>query len=600
MPNQKYFSMLYNSASVTIQIIPIFGRYCKVRIHDCRTLPADKIDIRREQINIADIMKYIFSLLLIISILFFNMLPARSQERQSPLIPLPQKMEQEKGAFRFGPSTRLQIISPNENTGGMDGFFSELIFGDLNFRPEILQGPSGRIKRNTVVFVLDKGISGGEEYHVSITKRAIKISAGTTTGLFYGLQTLRQLMASETAIKDGSSVKLPCVEIEDAPRFAYRGIMLDVARHFFPKEAIFKYIELLSFYKFNHLHLHLTDDQGWRLEIKKYPELTQIGSVREETLVGHMRDKPQKFDGKKYGGFYTQEDMKEIIARAQKFHITIVPEIEMPGHSQAVLTSYPELGCTGGPYKVRNIWGISDDVLCAGNENTYTFLENVLAEVADLFPGEFIHVGGDECPKVRWKTCPKCQAMIQKENLKDEHELQSYLIKRASLFLKEKGKKLLGWDEILEGGLAPDAAVMSWRGIKGGIEAAKMGHTVVMSPTTFCYLDYCQSANKANEPLSIGGFLPLSKVYSFDPVPADFTKEEAAFVIGGQGNLWTEYIDNESSLEYMLFPRALALSEVFWTPNERKDFVGFQKRVKMQFPILKNKNVNFRESAEFE
>jgi hexosaminidase len=272
----------------------------------------------------------------------------------------------------------------------------------------------------------------------------------------------------------------------------------------------------------------------------------------------------------------------------------------MPGHSQGVLTSFPELGCTGGPYKVRTVWGISDDVLCAGNENTYRFIKDVLTEVADLFPGEFIHVGGDECPKVRWQSCPKCQAMIRKENLKDEHELQSYLIKQASLILKEKGKKLLGWDEILEGGLASDATVMSWRGVKGGIEAARMGHQVVMSPNTFCYLDYYQSANKTSEPLAIGGFLPLSKVYSFDPVPADFTKEEAGFVIGGQGNLWTEYIDSESKLEYMLFPRALALSEVFWTPNEKKDFAGFQKRMFMQFPILKKKNINFRESVEIE
>jgi hexosaminidase len=546
-------------------------------------------------------MKNKFSSLILISILFINMLPAKSQDWQIPLVPLPQKMQQKKGVFRFGPSTRLQIISPNENTGEMAGFFSELLSGEMNFRPEIVQDPSGRIKKNTVVFVLDgDGISGREGYKLSITKRTIKISAGTGTGLFYGLQTLRQMIASEKTQTSGKTVKLACVEIDDAPRFAYRGIMLDVARHFFPKEAILKYIELLAFYKFNYLHLHLTDDQGWRLEIKKYPELTRIGSYREETLIGHMRDKPQQFDGKKYGGFYTQEDMKEIIARAQKFHITIVPEIEMPGHSQAVLTSFPELGCTGGPYKVRTVWGISDDVLCAGNENTYKFLENVLTEVADLFPGEFIHVGGDECPKVRWQSCPKCQAMIRKENLKDERELQSYLIKRASFILKDKAKKLLGWDEILEGGLAPEATVMSWRGIKGGIEAAKMGHQVVMSPTTYCYLDYYQSVNKTSEPLAIGGFLPLSKVYSFDPVPADFTREEAAFVIGGQGNLWTEYIDNESKLEYMLLPRALALSELLWTPNERKDFTGFQKRMKMQFPILKKKNINFRESVEIE
>ena len=537
-------------------------------------------------------------LITLLSISWFSVL---CQEVQLPLVPLPQKYTVKKGVFTISSTTRITISSTIDRSADMADFFGELISKELSFKLPVMTNGFTKARKNTITFLIDdKGTWNKEGYRLSITKRAIKISAGTTTGLFYGLQTLKQLMASEIVLKSGSSVKLPCIEIEDVPRFAYRGIMLDVARHFFPKEAIYKYIELLSFYKFNHLHLHLTDDQGWRLEIKKYPELTQIGSVREETLVGHMRDKPQKFDGKKYGGYYTQEDMKEIIARAQKFHITIVPEIEMPGHSQAVLTSYPELGCTGGPYKVRNIWGISDDVLCAGNEKTYIFLENVLAEVSDLFPGEFIHVGGDECPKVRWKSCAKCQAMIQKQNLKDEHELQSYLIKRASLFLKEKGKKLLGWDEILEGGLAPDAAVMSWRGIKGGIEAAKMGHTVVMSPTTFCYLDYCQSANKANEPLSIGGFLPLSKVYSFDPVPADFTKEEAAFVIGGQGNLWTEYIDNESYLEYMLFPRALALSEVLWTPNERKDFVGFQNRVKMQFPILKKKNINFRESAEFE
>jgi len=386
---------------------------------------------------------------------------------------------------------------------------------------------------------------------------------------------------------------VPFVDIEDVPRFAWRGMHLDVGRHMFPIDFIKKYIDYLAFHKLNVFHWHLTEDQGWRIEIKKYPKLTEISAFRNETIVGHHSTNPQKFDGQKYGGFYTQEEIKEVVKYANERFITVVPEIEMPGHAIAALAAYPELSCTGGPFDVRTSWGISDDIFCAGNENTFEFLKIVLSEVVELFPSKFIHIGGDEAPKARWHECLKCKKRIADENLADEHELQSYFIQRIEKYLNSKGKEIIGWDEILEGGLAPNAAVMSWRGNSGGIEAAKQKHNVVMAPTTRCYFDYYQTEYKDNEPLSIGGFLPLEKVYSFNPIPSELTKEEAKFIIGAQANVWTEYMPNPKQVEYMAFPRMSALAEVVWTNNENKNFNDFLSRMGFQYKRFDAMKINY-------
>jgi hexosaminidase len=362
-----------------------------------------------------------------------------------------------------------------------------------------------------------------------------------------------------------------------------------------PKEFVKKYIDYLAMYKFNTFHWHLTDDQGWRIEIKKYPKLTEIGAWRKETLIGHFRDRPHKFDGKQHGGFYTQEEIEEIVNYAKSRYITVVPEIEMPGHAGAALASYPELSCTGGPFEVMTKWGINEEVYCAGNEKTFEFLKGVLSEVIELFPSEYIHIGGDECPKVRWEECFKCQARIKGENLKNEDELQSYFIKRIEKFLNSKGRKLIGWDEILEGGLAPDATVMSWRGMVGGIEASKAGHDVVMAPYSHVYFDYYQG-NPELEPLAIGGYLPLKKVYSFEPTPEELTPEEAKHILGAQANVWTEYIKTPEHFEYMVFPRIAAISEVVWTPEELKSWDDFILRVEKQFKRYELLGINYAKS----
>ena len=339
--------------------------------------------------------------------------------------------------------------------------------------------------------------------------------------------------------------------------------------------------------------MHLTDDQGWRIEIKKYPKLSEISAWRDETLVGHYRDEPRKFDGQIHGGFYTHDEIRDMVSYAEERFVTIVPEIEMPGHGQAALAAYPELSCTGGPFKVSTIWGIREEVYCAGNEKTYEFMENVLAEVLELFPSEYIHIGGDECPKDRWEKCPKCQAMIRGEGLKDEHELQSYFVTHIEKFLAANKRRLIGWDEILEGGLAPNATVMSWRGEEGGIAAAKEGHDVVMTPYGYTYFDYYQ-AEPDNEPLAIGGFLPLDTVYSYDPVPAELDEQQRHHILGVQGQVWTEYLSTPEKAEYMAYPRACAMAEIGWTPLDRKDFEKFTTTLAHHLKRLDFLNVNYR------
>ena len=424
-----------------------------------------------------------------------------------------------------------------------------------------------------------------EMYRLSIMPGKIEMEAGGNAGLFYAAQTLRQILTFDT-----KGHKLDAVNITDFPRFRYRGLHLDVCRHFFPPSFVKKYIDLMSRYKFNRFHWHLTEDQGWRIEIKKYPRLTTVGAYRDSTLIGKYADMPRRFDKTRYGGYYTQDEIRDIVKYAAKRHITIVPEIEMPGHSRAALAAYPELACTEGPFSVMPIWGVSEDVYCP-YERTFKFLEDVLTEVMDLFPGEYIHIGGDEVPKTRWKESKYCQELIKREGLKDENELQSYFIKRIEKFVNSKGRKIIGWDEILEGGLAPNAAVMSWRGEKGGIAAAKQKHYVVMTPGDYCYFDHYQSLDE-NEPLAIGGYTPVEEVYSYNPVPPQLTEEEAKYILGAQGNMWTEYVATPQHVEYMVYPRAIALAEVVWTPQEKRDYAGFVRRLVPHMKKLKKEGVN--------
>jgi hexosaminidase len=424
-----------------------------------------------------------------------------------------------------------------------------------------------------------------ENYSLSIDGTGVTIQAASGAGLFYGVQSLIQLFPSEGADND-----LPFVSISDAPRFVYRGMHLDVGRHMFPVAFIKKYIDLLSRHKFNTFHWHLTEDQGWRIEIKKYPKLQEISAYRKETLVGHYGS--DKYDGKRYGGYYTQEEVKEVVDYAAERYVTVIPEIEMPGHSVAALAAYPNLGCTGGPYEVRTTWAVADDVYCAGKEETFAFLEDVLDEVIALFPGKYIHIGGDECPKTRWKACPHCQKRIKAEKLKDEHELQSYFIQRMEKYLNSKGKQIIGWDEILEGGLAPNATVMSWRGEEGGIAAAKQNHNVIMTPGNWCYFDNYQDTSKT-EPLAIGGFTPVKEVYEYEPLPPQLIGKEADYVLGAQGNVWTEYMATSDYVEYMVYPRACALAEVLWSPRETRNYDDFLKRMQVHRKRLGKWGVNY-------
>ncbi len=432
---------------------------------------------------------------------------------------------------------------------------------------------------NDIEFILDSELNNKEGYVLDVQPKKIKIRASTDQGAFYAVQSLKQLLPPEFENKSlkEKQIAIECVTIHDAPQFKYRGMHLDVGRHFFSVNFIKKYVDALAMLKMNTFHWHLTEDQGWRIEIKKYPKLQEVGAFRNETLVGHYNDEPQQFDGKHYGGFYTQDEIKDIIAYAQARHVTVIPEIEMPGHSQAAIAAYPELGCSNEKVEVATKWGVFEDIYCTKDE-TFNFLEDVLDEVLELFPSNYIHIGGDEAPKIRWKTCNDCQHRIKTEGLKDEHELQNYFITRIEKYLNSKGRQIIGWDEILEGGLAPNATVMSWRGIHGAVEAAKQHHNVILTPGSHCYFDHYQSKN-SSEPLAIGGFLPLDKVYSFNPIPEELTEEESEYVLGAQGNIWTEYIPTEAQVEYMAFPRILAMSEVVWSNPENKNYDDFVSRV---------------------
>jgi hexosaminidase len=507
------------------------------------------------------------------------------------VIPKPKEVKINDGMYLINKDTRIVADISNEEVNAVAVFLSDLLQPSTGFALEV---ENGKPAKNAINLVIDSSVKGNEgAYKLVSDKNGVTISAPDAVGLYYGAQTLRQLLpvaVENNSVQNGVEWTVPFVVINDEPAFKYRGLHLDVGRHFFPVSFIKKYIDLLALHKMNIFHWHLTEDQGWRIEFKKYPKLTEIGSIRNETLVGHYGS--NKYDGKPYGGFYTQDDVKDIVAYAKDRFITVIPEIELPGHALAALASYPELGCTGGPYEVATTWGVFPDVYCAGNDQVFTFLEDVLTEVMELFPSEYIHIGGDECPKTQWKKCPKCQARIKAEGLKDEHELQSYFIQRIEKFLNAHGRQIIGWDEILEGGLAPKATVMSWRGEKGGIEAAQQHHDVIMTPGFALYFDHYQ-ADPATQPVAIGGFTNTKMVYNYYPVPKKLKGELEKYVLGAQGNVWTEYMKTSDHVEYMVYPRACALAEVDWTPKELKDWDDFAKRMEIHKKRLKALDVNY-------
>lgn len=512
------------------------------------------------------------------------------KEANYRVVPLPQQITDADGAsFVLNDAVKIVYPQGNEKMQKNADFLAGYV---KDMTGKTLAVEAGTDGQNAIVLALGLNGDNAEAYELKVDANAVTITGASEAGAFYGIQTLRKSLPVVT----GCDVSLPAVEIKDYPRFSYRGIHLDVSRHFFPVDSIKKFVDLLALHNINRFHWHLSDDQGWRIEIKKRPELTTLGANRKETVIGHNTG---KYDGQPYGGFFTQEEAKEIVAYARDRHITVIPEIDMPGHMQAALTAYPELGCTGGPYEVWTQWGISDDVLCAGNDKTLEFIEEVLAEIVEIFPSEYIHVGGDECPKIRWKDCPKCQARIKALKIKSdpkhsaEEKLQSFIIAHAEKFLNGHGRQIIGWDEILEGGLAPNATVMSWRGTEGGIEAAKQKHNAIMTPTSFMYFDYYQSKDVDNEPMAIGGYVPIEKVYGFEPVPASLTPEEQKYIIGVQANLWTEYIPTYRQVEYMEMPRIAALSEVQWTMPEKKDFQNFLSRMPRLVSIYDVQGYNY-------
>jgi hexosaminidase len=504
------------------------------------------------------------------------------------IIPAPVSLEAQKGSFALNSRTRIVLSDASDaDLREMAEIFAAPVRAASGL-PLPLTAAQGEAGRGAIVLRVDPRPGAPEEaYHLHVDPNQVTLTSATHAGLFRGLQTLRQLLpAGETR-----HWTVPAVEIQDEPRFAYRGMHLDVGRHFFPVSFVKRYIDLLALYKFNTFHWHLTEDQGWRIQINRYPKLTEVGGCRKETQLDRNRQ-PYVGDSIRYCGFYTQDQIRDVVAYAKAHYVTIVPEIEMPGHSKAALAAYPELGCTPGPFEVRTTWGIDEDIFCPRDE-TFTFLENVLSEVMPLFPGQYFHVGGDEAPKARWRASPDAQAVMRRENLKNEEELQSYFIQRMEKFLNAHGKRLIGWDEILEGGLAPQATVMSWRGIAGGIAAARQNHDVVMAPNTYTYLDYVQG-DRRFEPTPVGRYLPLDTVYSYEPIPDSLTADEARHILGVQGQLWTEYMPTTEKVEYMAYPRALALAEVGWSPKSARSWDSFRHRLLPQLFALDRLDVHYR------
>ena len=513
-------------------------------------------------------------------------------EQDYQIIPKPASLEVANGQFLVDVNTKISADNALQNEAN---YLAEML--SLASGIDISTGETG-----TIQLKIDDTIESEEGYSLSVSYNQIIVSGKTAKGVFYGIQTLRQLIPVTTESAKSDELTIPAVTIKDRPRYQYRGMHLDVARHFFPVDFIKKYIDLIALHKMNTFHWHLTEDQGWRIEIKKYPKLTEIGGYRNGTIVGHHPGTEN--DQKRYGGFYTQEEIKDIVAYAAQRHVTVIPEIELPGHSSAAIAAYPSLSCfpeeptivtnnmmsekgkqiiaEGTPKIVQETWGVFDDVYCAGKDETFAFLQDVLDEVIPLFPSEYIHIGGDECPKANWKRCSNCQKRIKDEGLHDEHELQSYFITRIEKYLNSKGKNIIGWDEILEGGLAPNATVMSWRGTKGGIEAAKQKHDVIMTPGHSCYFDHYQvhdKEEKEKEPLAIGGNTTVADVYAYEPTPEELSEEDSKYILGAQGNVWTEYMETTDYVEYMILPRMTALSEVVWSPKNSRNWEDFESRL---------------------
>ena len=497
------------------------------------------------------------------------------------VIPKPLSLVQNEGSFKVTKSTKFYASTPEAKT--IATFFASKIESSTGYDLAISEE---EVSSNAIALLIDNSLEVNDEgYTLDATDKLVSIKAKTAKGLFYGMQTLMQLLPAEiesTTVVNGIAWTLPCVTIKDEPRFAYRGIMLDPCRHFIPVENIKKQLDVLALFKINQFHWHLTEDQGWRIEIKKYPKLTEIGSKRVDG------------EGTEYSGFYTQEQIKEVVAYASERFINVIPEIELPGHALAAISAYPELSCKGDSLSPRIIWGVEEDVYCAGKEETFKFLEDVIAEVVTLFPGEYFHIGGDECPKVRWEKCPLCQKRMRENKLKNEHELQSYFVQRIEKVLASHGKKMIGWDEILEGGLAPSATVMSWRGEDGGIAAASMDHDVIMTPgSNGMYLDHYQGDSKI-EPVAIGGYTLLEKTYSYNPVPDTLVGlGKSNFVKGVQGNIWSEYMYTTDLMEYRIYPRILAVAEIGWTPLEGKDYKDFERRIDNALVRLDCHGINY-------
>ena len=507
------------------------------------------------------------------------------------LFPQPQSLERRAGAFAINAHTRL-FSADRALAETLAEYLRPATGFDLPAHP--LDDDILADVQNAILLVPAAADASLEHYTLTVEPSRALIAAAHRRGFLHGMQTLRQLLPSQIMASDqqtGVEWTMPAVAISDAPAFAWRGIHLDVCRHMFPAAFIKKFIDTLAFYKFNTFHWHLTEDQGWRIEIKKYPRLTEVGAYRAETV---LLDDSSKFDGQPYGGFYTQDEVRDIVAYAAERGISIMPEIELPGHSLAALAAYPDLGCIGADYSVRTKWGIEPDIYCAGKDAVFDFLKDVFSEVLELFPSKYIHIGGDEAPKARWKACPACQARIKTEELADEDELQSWFVRQIEGWLNERGRNLVGWDEILEGGLAPNATVMSWRGSAGGIAAANAGHDVIMTPNTYCYLDYYQHEDWNREPPAIAHDLPLKQVWQYQVVPETIAQDKRHHILGGQGNLWTEYIPTADHLEYMAFPRAIAIADVLWNHPAERDYSAFLNRLRRHLPCLDALDVKYR------
>ncbi len=536
--------------------------------------------------------KTIFLLLVIMPMI------VTGQRADYKVIPLPASITMDTGnMFELKDGMSIGFKAGNAGVAQTAGFLRDYVEELTGLQLHVI--PGGKhcpIELRLVKEKQEAGVADGifnSRYTMDVGKHGVLIEAPTEEGLFRGVQTLRK---SLPVVEKAEVVELPHVSISDEARFGYRGVHLDSSRHFWTVDVVKKYIDQLALHNCNQFHWHLTDDQGWRFEVKALPELAKEGSIREQTVIDRNTG---LYDGTPYGGYYTQDELREVVRYAAERYINIIPEIDLPGHMQAALHVYPELGCTGGPYSVWQFWGVSEDVLCAGNPKTIDFLKTVLGELCDIFPSKLIHIGGDECPKVRWKNCAKCQSKATSLGLKDdgkhsiENQLQTWVNHEMESYLKSRGRDIIGWDEVLEGGLTDGGTVMSWRGIEGGIDAARQHHNVIMTPVDYCYIDYYQVKNNWNAPVAIGGYVPASKTYSFEPVPAELNEEEAKYILGPQVNLWCEYVAYPSHLFYMLLPRLDAISEVQWCKPERKDFEDFKQRLEHQKAVYDKLGVNY-------